>query len=103
MVVQYWNSHEKLYAYASVPEAKHRPAWTAFNRRARKAPGSVGIWHETYLVDRAETIYAAHAAQRAGEGDRRDTGGAPRRAGQGAIGERQGRLVHLVLTPILLR
>ena len=58
MVVQYWNSHEKLYAYASTPEAKHRPAWTAFNRRIRKAPGSVGIWHETYLVDRAETIYA---------------------------------------------
>ena len=58
MVVQYWNSHEKLYAYASVPEAKHRPAWTAFNRRIRKAPRSVGIWHETYLVDRAETIYA---------------------------------------------
>jgi hypothetical protein len=58
VVVQYWNSHHKLYAYASAPDAEHRPAWTAFNRRARKAPGSVGIWHETYLVDRAETLYA---------------------------------------------
>ena len=57
MVVQYWDSHEKLYAYASTPSATHRPAWTAFNRRARKAPGSVGIWHETFLVDRAESIY----------------------------------------------
>jgi hypothetical protein len=24
---------------------------------ARKAPNTVGIWHETYLVDRAESIY----------------------------------------------
>ena len=58
VVVQYWNSHDKLYAYASAADAEHRPAWTAFNRRARKVPGSVGIWHETYLVDRAETLYA---------------------------------------------
>jgi Domain of unknown function (DUF4188) len=56
-VVQYWNSIEKLYAYASDQNAGHRPAWEAFNRRARKAPGSVGIWHESYLVDRAESIY----------------------------------------------
>ncbi len=58
LVVQYWSSHEKLYAYASKRNAAHRPAWAAFNRRARKAPGAVGIWHETYLVERAETIYA---------------------------------------------
>ena len=58
LLVQYWSSHEKLYAYASDRNAAHRPAWAAFNRRARKAPGAVGIWHETYLVERAETIYA---------------------------------------------
>ena len=58
MMVQYWNSHEKLYAYASNPTAAHRPAWTRFNQRIRKAPGAVGIWHETYVVDRAETIYS---------------------------------------------
>jgi hypothetical protein len=57
LLVQYWDSHDKLYAYASAQNAEHRPAWTAFNRRARKVPGSVGIWHETYLVDRAETMY----------------------------------------------
>jgi hypothetical protein len=56
-VIQYWNSREKLYEYASAPSAEHRPAWTAFNRRARKAGGAVGIWHETYQVDRAETMY----------------------------------------------
>ena len=58
LVVQYWSSHEKLYAYASERNAPHRPAWAAFNRRARKAPEAIGIWHETYLVERAETIYA---------------------------------------------
>jgi len=58
LVVQYWNSHEKLYGYASDRNAAHRPAWAAFNRRVRKAPGAVGIWHETYVVERAETIYA---------------------------------------------
>lgn len=56
-VVQYWNSVEKLYDYASNSEATHRPAWTAFNQRARKAPGAVGIWHETFEVARAESIY----------------------------------------------
>lgn len=56
-VVQYWSSIEKLYAYASAPTQEHRPAWTRFNKMARKAPGAVGIWHETFLVDRAESIY----------------------------------------------
>jgi hypothetical protein len=58
LLVQYWSSHERLYQYASDRDAAHRPAWAAFNRRARKAPGAVGIWHETYLVEQAETIYA---------------------------------------------
>ena len=57
LLVQYWNSHEKLYAYAGDRNAAHRPAWAAFNRRARKAPSAVGIWHETYVVQRAETGY----------------------------------------------
>jgi hypothetical protein len=58
-LVQYWNSVEKLYDYASNSEATHRPAWTAFNKRARKATGAVGIWHETFEVARAESIYVA--------------------------------------------
>ncbi|GAB3488744.1 DUF4188 domain-containing protein [Nocardiopsis coralliicola] len=58
-VIQYWNSLDKLYAYASDTQAKHRPAWRAFNRRAARAPGAVGIWHETYLVARAESVYSA--------------------------------------------
>lgn len=58
-LVQYWSSLDKLYAYASAPDQEHRPAWTRFNKRARKAPGAVGIWHETHLVERAESIYVA--------------------------------------------
>jgi len=56
-LVQYWSSIEKLYSYASDQSAKHRPAWTEFNRRARRAPGAVGIWHETFEVLRAESVY----------------------------------------------
>ncbi len=59
MLIQYWESADKLYAYASRPDAHHRPQWAAFNRRARRANGAVGIWHETYLVDRAESIYVS--------------------------------------------
>ncbi len=58
-LIQYWESTDKLYAYASDPSAKHRPAWAAFNRRARTAAGAVGIFHETYVVDRAESMYVA--------------------------------------------
>lgn len=57
MLVMYWDSHEKLYAYASQTDAEHRPAWTSFNRRARRAPGAVGIWHETFQVGVAESVY----------------------------------------------
>lgn len=56
-LVQYWSSVEALHTYASDPAAKHRPAWGRFNRRARSNPRAVGVWHETYVVDRAESIY----------------------------------------------
>lgn len=56
-VVQYWSSYDQLMAYASEPQASHRPAWAAFNRHARNAPDAVGIWHETYAVAHAESVY----------------------------------------------
>jgi hypothetical protein len=59
MVLQYWSSYEKLWAYASASDGQHRPAWTAFNRRARRSPGAVGIWHETFVVAEAESRYVA--------------------------------------------
>ncbi|MFE7631862.1 monooxygenase family protein [Kocuria sp. NPDC057446] len=47
----------ELYAYASQPHARHRPAWATFNRLARKASATVGIRHETFVVARAESVY----------------------------------------------
>lgn len=55
-VVQYWSSIDKLYAYSTSPTQQHRPAWTKFNQAARKSPGVMGVWHETFLVERAESI-----------------------------------------------
>lgn len=59
VVIQYWRSVEDVYAYAGEPDSLHRPAWAAFNRRARSASGAVGVWHETYAVAAggAESVY----------------------------------------------
>nr|MDP9457293.1 DUF4188 domain-containing protein [Actinomycetota bacterium] len=48
-IVQYWRSFEDLERFAKDPNDPHLPAWQRFNREARSS-GSVGIWHETYLV-----------------------------------------------------
>jgi hypothetical protein len=56
-LVQYWRSTEDVYRYAGDHTAHHRPAWAAYTRRARRAPGVVGVWHETYQVGRAESVY----------------------------------------------
>nr|WSX53550.1 DUF4188 domain-containing protein [Streptomyces sp. NBC_00974] len=61
-VVQYWESKEKLYAYASAPDMLHRQAWAMMNRKERtgKARQHVGLWHETYIAPEGsyESIYA---------------------------------------------
>ncbi|MEU6341994.1 DUF4188 domain-containing protein [Streptomyces sp. NPDC046977] len=41
-VVQYWPDKERLLAHAHQQNKQHRPAWTAFNRRARAGKGHVG-------------------------------------------------------------
>jgi hypothetical protein len=56
-LVQYWRDVDSLYAYASATDGEHRPAWAAFNRRARDADGAVGIWHETFPTRGSESIY----------------------------------------------
>lgn len=69
MLVQYWESFEKLEAFARSPDEPHVDAWARFNdrvgasgdtgiegsrpgdaERRRPAP-AVGIWHETYHVE----------------------------------------------------
>ncbi|MFC7258083.1 DUF4188 domain-containing protein [Streptomyces lutosisoli] len=61
-VVQYWESKEKLYAYASSPDMLHHKAWAIINRKERdgKVRGHVGLWHESYIVPEGayESIYA---------------------------------------------
>ncbi len=60
VMVQYWESFEKLEAFARARERSHWPAWTAFNRAMATSRGDVGIWHETYVVPAGgvETIYS---------------------------------------------
>ncbi len=59
MVQEYWESFDKLIAYAHDRSGQHFPAWAAFNRAVGK-DGSVGIWHETYLIEpgKSECLYA---------------------------------------------
>ncbi|MFD4867368.1 DUF4188 domain-containing protein [Streptomyces sp. NPDC058412] len=60
-VVQYWESKEKLYAYAAAPDMLHHKAWSIINRKEResKLHGNVGLWHESYIVPEGsyEAIY----------------------------------------------
>jgi len=49
ILVQYWRSMDQLLDYATSKQATHLPAWKAFNQSVG-TDGSVGIWHETYLV-----------------------------------------------------
>ncbi|MEU9086770.1 DUF4188 domain-containing protein [Streptomyces sp. NPDC048357] len=60
-VVQYWESKEKLYAYAAAPDMLHHKAWSLINRKEResKLHGHVGLWHESYIVPEGsyEAIY----------------------------------------------
>jgi len=60
-IVQYWQSKEQLYAFATSPDMLHHKAWAVVNRKKRqgKARGHVGLWHETYIAPEGsyESIY----------------------------------------------
>lgn len=58
IMMQYWESFDKLEHYAKDRDAQHFPAWADFNKKVKKS-GSVGVWHETYLVKEGqyESIY----------------------------------------------
>lgn len=58
-MIQYWQSFEDLERFARNPADSHLKASQRFNR-AIGSDGSVGIWHETYVVEpgRYEAIYA---------------------------------------------
>ncbi len=58
MVQQYWENFDKLLAYSSDKNAEHFPAWARYMRELANE-GSIGIWHETYLVEpgKFECVY----------------------------------------------
>jgi hypothetical protein len=60
-MIQWWRSVEDIYAYANATPLEHRPAWLAFHRAVRSDPAAVTIWHETYAVSAAESVYAGPA------------------------------------------
>lgn len=55
-LIQYWKSFEDLEAYAR--GQTHSVAWKSFNQKI-KNDGSVGIYHETYKIEKgaSEAIY----------------------------------------------
>lgn len=57
-VVQYWRSFEDLEAFARSKNEPHLTAWRRFNK-AIGSDGSVGIWHETFMVEagKYEPVY----------------------------------------------
>ena len=57
-VQQYWESFDKLLAYAHDRDGHHFPMWAEFNKRIMKSR-NIGIWHETYLVEpgKFECVY----------------------------------------------
>lgn len=58
VMIQYWRSFEDLENFARRPSDPHLPAWKRFNQAVGN-DGSVGIWHETYLVQpgQFESVY----------------------------------------------
>ena len=58
MTVQYWRSFEDLEKFARDKDDPHLSAWRKFNKSIG-SDGSVGIFHETYLVDagKYEAVY----------------------------------------------
>ncbi len=53
IMVQYWKSFESLDNYAKSRDSNHLPAWQDFNKKIG-SDGDVGIWHETYSVNKGE-------------------------------------------------
>ncbi|MET0545200.1 MAG: DUF4188 domain-containing protein [Caulobacterales bacterium] len=59
VLMQYWRDFDALLAYAHDQSGAHFPAWAEFNRKAGRS-GSVGVWHESYRIEKgaAESIYS---------------------------------------------
>ncbi|HLZ21896.1 MAG TPA: DUF4188 domain-containing protein [Ktedonobacterales bacterium] len=49
-MIQYWRSFGDLERFARDAEDPYMGAWRRFNKAVGYTDGSVGIWHETYLI-----------------------------------------------------
>lgn len=58
-VIQYWESMDKLMAYAAARDREHLPAWKAYNASVKRSGPVVGVWHEAYEVhpSASHTVY----------------------------------------------
>lgn len=58
--VSYWRSFEHLERFARGAGTTHNAAWREFNRKIGY-DGSVGVWHETYLIEpgKYEVLYGS--------------------------------------------
>ena len=58
MLMSYWRSFEALEQFARSADEPHLAPWKRFNQSVG-ADGTVGIWHETYLVQpgQYEAVY----------------------------------------------
>ena len=58
VTIQYWRSFEDLERFARDRDDPHVAAWKQFNKSIG-SDGSVGIWHESFLVDagKYEALY----------------------------------------------
>ncbi|MBE9004809.1 DUF4188 domain-containing protein [Fortiea sp. LEGE XX443] len=50
LMLSYWRSLEDLENFARNPSDPHLAAWQRFNKAVGN-DGSVGIWHETYIIE----------------------------------------------------
>ena len=81
VTIQYWRSFEDLERFARDKNDPHLGAWRRFNKSIG-SDGSVGIWHESFLVDagKYEALYGnmpvfglASAAKHVSATGRRET------------------------------
>lgn len=49
-VIQYWESMDRLMAYAAARDHDHLPAWKAYNASVKRSGPVVGVWHEAFEV-----------------------------------------------------
>ena len=59
VLISYWDSFEQLESFARNSNDPHLKEWKQFNQTIG-SDGSVGIWHETYMVQSSkyEAVYA---------------------------------------------